>query len=348
MSRRHNPGPRAGGEDELISWLTSLQPGSGPHLPGDDAAILGRGTAARALTTDQQIAGVHVPPDLDVGVWARRLLAVNLSDLAAMGAEPQAALLTLAAPPGFELRKFLRAAVDACRQAGIHLAGGDVASAAHAVTSMTVIGRRPPGHHWVSRRAGRPGDRLWLGGAVGASAVGQRLVARGARLTGRGVRLPADQSLSPALGRLAKRAVRRHLEPQPQLSLGRWLGSRRRSAAIDVSDGLAQDLWRLCRASGVGAVVDAEAIPIDRAVHALAPRLGETALDLALGGGEDYVLLFALPPRSAPPSSYDTVAIGRLLESSGITFERSGRKLRVPDGWDHLRRGPRVGTGRRG
>ena len=342
MSRRKPPDPGVESEDDLIAWLTTLQPGSGLDLPGDDAAILGRGAAARALTADQQIAGVHVPPDLDPGVWARRLLAVNLSDLAAMGAEPQAALLTVAAPRGFALRRFLSAAVDACEAAGIHLAGGDVARAASAVTTMTVVGRRPPGNRWVSRRAARAGDRLWLGGTVGTSALGQRLVARGARWTGRGVSLGAGLDLSTGLTKLAKKAVRRHLAPRPQLTLGRWLGSTRRSTAIDVSDGLAQDLRRLCRASGVGATVDVDALPIDAALHSLAPSLGEDVYDLALGGGEDYVLLFALPPRTMPPASHGAVAIGRVLETRQVRFESGGRQKDVPDGWDHLRRGPRA------
>jgi len=326
-------------EDALIRWLRGLQPGSGLDRPGDDAAIVGRGAAARALTTDQQVAGVHLPADLDAAVWARRLLAVNLSDLAAMGAQPCAALLTLAVPPGFALRRFLRAAVAACREAGVALAGGDVARSAHAVTTMTLIGRRPRGGRWIPRRAARPGDRLWLASPVGGSAVGQRLVARGARLTPRGVRWSPADPMPGSLRGLAELAVRRHLAPQPQLDLGRWLGTRPRAAAIDVSDGLAADLRRLCAASGVGAVVDAGAIPIDEAARALSPRLAESALDLALGGGEDYSLLFALPPRAAPPPRFGASAIGRIVEARGVRIERDGHRMRVPGGWDHLRRG---------
>lgn len=324
-------------EEEVISWLRRLQPLAGLEVPGDDAAIVGRGTAARALTVDQQIAGIHVPADLDVAVWARRLLAVNLSDLAAMGARPRAALLTLAVPPTFPVRPFLRATVRTCRRYGLTLAGGDIARADQAVTSMTLLGTRARGSRWVSRSAGRAGDRLWIGGSVGLSAAGQRLVARGARLVANRVALPADLELDAATAKAARRAVRRHLAPQPQLELGEWLGARRRAAAIDVSDGLAKDLHRLCRASGVGAVIENDALPIGSDLATLAAIVGEPAAELALGGGEDYTLLFALPARATPPPDFGARPIGRLTPGRRLWIESSdGRRGLEPTGWDHL------------
>ena len=89
-------------------------------------------------------------------------------------------------------------------------------------------------------------------------------------------------------------------------------------------------------------------MPIDPAARALAPKLGEAVLDLALGGGEDYVLLFALPPRAVPPPPFGALAIGRMRESGGVRFESGGRELQAPDGWDHLRRGPGVASRRKG
>jgi thiamine-monophosphate kinase len=325
-----------GREDELVAWLRSLQTGDPDRLPGDDGAIVGRGSAARVVTVDQQIAGVHVPSDLHPAVWARRLLAVNLSDLAAMGSVPQTAFLTLAVPPEFRPRPFLRALVAALKPLETSLAGGDTARAPRAVTTLTLIGRRVEGGRFVRRRDARAGDRLWIGGPLGLSALGQRLVARGARIEGRRrVRLPPD---TQGLGtrRVLAAAVRRHLEPRPQLELGRWLGRRPRAAAIDVSDGLGRDLHRLCRASGVGAVVAGDALPTGT-LEPLAGHLGESALELALAGGEDYVLLFALPPRTRPPERFGAREIGRITAARSVLIEADGAQRALYDrGWDHL------------
>lgn len=327
-------------EDELIDWLRRQQPGRGLHLPGDDGAVVGRGRAARALTVDQQIADVHVPSDLDPAVWARRLLAVNLSDLAALGARPMAALLTLAVPREFPIRTFLKAAVDACREAGVTLSGGDVARSPTPAAGMTLMGRRPPGGRWLRRDAACAGDRLWLGGPVGVSALGQRLVARGARMKGRRVTLPGRPELTTRLARLAREAVRRHLAPEPQLALGEWLGGRR-AAAIDVSDGLTRDLARLCRASEVGAVLDLGSLPRPAAVDELAATLDTDFHASALGGGEDYVLLFAVGPRTTPPPRFAARPVGRVVAQRGLWAENApdsdgGRQPLAPTGWDHL------------
>ncbi len=324
-------------EDSVIAWLRRRQSGGGLGLPGDDAAVLGSGASARALTADQQIAGVHVPADLDPTVWARRLLAVNLSDLAAMGAAPEAALLTLAVPDGYPVRRFLGAAVAACRKAGIPLVGGDLASSPTMVTTMTLVGRRQRRGRWVDRSAAASGDALWVGGTLGLSAVGQRWVARGARLSANRVTLPPEPTLPPMQQTAVRHAVRRHLAPNPQLALGGWLARRRRAAAIDLSDGLALDLARLMRESRVGAVIDAEALPIAPEVFELAPSLGQQALHLALGGGEDYVLLFTLPPRVRVPAEFGAIRIGRVTENAGIRLEyESALRPLEPAGWDHL------------
>lgn len=289
------------------------------------------------MTVDQQVAGIHLPADLDAAVWARRLLAVNLSDLAAVGAIPETAFLTLAVPQSFDLQRFLRALIAACQRLDARLAGGDTARSPHAVTTLTLIGRRVLGGRWVLRSAARAGDRLWLGGPVGLSALGQRLVDRGARLAGGRVRLPAALASTDVPQRAAATAVRRHLEPSPQLDLGRWLASQGRGAAIDLSDGLGRDLHRLCLASDVGAIVARDALPTSR-LEPLAAWLGESALDLALGGGEDYVLLFALPPRAVPPAHLGAYPIGRLTAEPAVLLEANGERHELGDrGWDHLR-----------
>ncbi len=322
------------GEDHLIDWLRR-RPGA--TLIGDDAAVLPAG-GPFAVTADQQIAGVHFPPDLDAAVVARRLLAINLSDLAAMGAAPAWAFLTLAAPPGFDHRRFFRSLLAACRRQGVQLAGGDLARHPHAVAAaLTLLGTKEQGARWLQRSGAAPGHALWLGGTVGESAAGRILIARGARLDRSRIDVPSLVGASPALRNAARRAVRRHLQPAPQLELGRWLGAQPEGAAIDVSDGVARDLRRLCRASGAGAAVAAEALPYSFRFHELCAALAADPLALALGGGEDYVLLFTLPADLAPPERFGCRRIGTITRGRAVTLIQNETSRDLPDlGWDHL------------
>ncbi|HEY0553892.1 MAG TPA: thiamine-phosphate kinase [Thermoanaerobaculia bacterium] len=314
-----------GGEDRLIDWLRRrLRRQPGGALIGDDAAVLP--AASYAITVDHQIAGVHFPPDLDPARVARRLLAVNLSDLAAMGASPAYAFLALAAPAGFDHRLFFTALLAACRRHELTLAGGDLSRSSALSTSLTLMGTKAEGARWLERSGARPGHALWLGGTVGESAAGRLLIERGSPDAG-----------SPSLRAAARRAVRRHFEPRPQLALGRWLGSQTEGAAMDVSDGVARDLHRLCRASGVGAEVDAEALPFADRFTRLCAAIGADPLALALGGGEDYVLLFTLPEQAAPPPEARARRIGRITKGSGVVLLREGKRSDLPPlGWDHL------------
>ncbi len=131
--------------------------------------------------------------------------------------------------------------------------------------------------------------------------------------------------------------MRRHLQPLAQLDLGQWLGRRSRVASIDISDGLALDLTRLCSESGVGARIDIDALPLAAGHRRLAGRLGLPPETCALGGGEDYVLLFALPPRVRPPAEIGCTPIGRVVSDPGVLIERDGRTEPLePLGWSHL------------
>ncbi len=325
-----------GAEDRLLAALRRRLRRRGEDLLGDDAALL-PDPRRWAVSVDHQVAGVHFPPGLDPAVVGRRLLAVGLSDLAASGARPAYAFLALALPPEFSARRLFDGLLAACRRHGVILAGGDLARSPRLVASLTVMGKRPGGGRWLRRGDARPGDRLWVGGTLGESAAGRLLLAAGARLTGRRVDLEAVAGLAPGLGPAARRAVRRHLSPRPQLELGLVLGRRRRAAAIDVSDGLALDLHRLCRASGVGAVVEAEALPTAPRHRELSSALAQDPLDLAVAGGEDYVLLFCLPAGARPPDGFGCRAIGRVRGGSAVELEGSGgRRPLPPDGWDHL------------
>jgi thiamine-monophosphate kinase len=324
------------GERDLVAWLRRSFGPTTRELVGDDAALLTlRGDWA--LTTDSQIEGVHFPAGLSPRLLGQRLLAVNLSDLAAVGARPAYALLALSAPRGWPARELLRGLRPGLRRHGMVLAGGDVASGPVPGATLTLLGRRPPRGRWVRRTGARAGDRLWVGGFLGESAAGQRLMARGARWEAGRVTIPAQLDLERAELATARRAVRRHLLPEPQLELGEWLGKRRRAAAIDLSDGFALDLHRLLEASGVGAEVVADALPTAPGFPNLASRLGEEPLELALGGGEDYVLLFALPEGVAPPAFFDATEVGRVTRRREVALlTRHGPRPLPPTGWDHL------------
>lgn len=330
------------GEDRLLGWLRRRF-----DLPllGDDAAILPAGgdRSGFAVTVDSQIEGVHYPAGLDPALIARRLLAVNLSDLAAMGATPAFALLALSAAPGFDHRRFFLSFVPACQEAGLTLAGGDLAkSPGGTVATLTLLGTRPPRGRWLGRAGAEPGQALWLGGTVGESAAGRLLLARGARARGgpsRRMRVTLPEGFEGSTGLLAaaRQAVRRHLSPRPQLDLGAWLGRQRAGAAMDVSDGLARDLHRLCRASDTGAELIIEALPLAPRFAELCDRSGDDPVALGLTGGEDYVLLFTLPAGVEPPDAFQCRRIGRIESRRSIVAIHHGSARPLPaDGWDHL------------
>lgn len=325
----------AAGEDELIRWLRRRL--GSRSLVGDDAAFLPSG--AYAATVDSQIEGVHFLPGLDAALVARRLLAVNLSDLAAAGADPAFALLALTARREFDHRRFFRGLLAACRTWQVELAGGDLATSPGPVTAtLTLLGTCPTDGRPLRRDGARPGHSLWLGGTVGESAAGARLLAGGATFDGGRVALPPGWEKRPAaLRQAARRAVRRHLLPTPQLALSGWLRQQPEGGVLDVSDGVAKDLHRLCRESSCGAVVELASLPLAPGFGALCRTLGVEPDDWSLSGGEDYVLLFTLPREAAVPEEYGCRRIGGItagrrivLQTERGTFDLAGR------GFDHL------------
>ena len=328
-------GPGPADEDELIDWLIRRTSRSGGRRIGDDAAILPRGEWA--VTVDSQIEGVHFRPGLDVAAVARRLLAVNLSDLAAMGALPAFAFLALAAPRDFNHRRFFSALTAACDAYGLELAGGDLSNHSQVTATLTLLGRRFEGQRWLLRSDAFAGESLWLGGTVGEAAIGLALLEHGVMCTGRTIRIPDHLGLANALHQPARRAVRRQLSPEPQLELGQWLGRASAGAVIDISDGLARDLHRLCAKSGVGAEVVLDRLPLADGHKRLARAIGCDWKALALTGGEDYVLLFSLPPDMEPPGRFACTKIGTLSEG-GVVLSEEGKTSPLPAaGWDHLR-----------
>lgn len=333
------------GEERFVAWLRRRLPE--PKLIGDDTAEL----AARGrliATVDQQIEGTHFAPGLDPRLVGRRLVAVNLSDLAASGARPRWALLALAVPPDCDPRSLVAGVLAEAKRHGVVLAGGDVAHAPLLTASLTLLGEKDRRDANLGRDRARPGHALWLGGTVGESALGCELLLRGASIVGKAVSFSGpskdkDFQLRERLRGAGRRAVLRNVLPTPQLALGRWLaelGARRAGACIDVSDGLAKDLRRLCTASGVGVELDLRLVrqATSRDFEALATALGLDPVAVALAGGEDYVLLFTLPDGIEPPAAFRCVRIGTITRSRRtVMLDRDGRRHPLPRlGWDHL------------
>lgn len=346
--------------EEIRRRFGDLAPPS-PAGIGDDAALLLPARAGWLASTDCLIETRHFRRDEPAHLLGRKSLAVNLSDMAAVGGRPESFLLTLAVPsdlPPRFLDDLLEGLASSARQHAVKLVGGDTSgSPGPLVISITILGRAGSGRgRAVLTRAGaRPGDGIYLSGPIGGSAAGRVLIERGwrPRFDTRGGAIAgaipppgASASVAGTRRRIATRAaeaMRSHLDPSPRISLGRRLLEERiASAAIDVSDGLSTDLFRLAQASRAGARILAPALPIADSARALAPVTGSEPLELALNGGEDYELLFTVPPpKERRLAGLDAVFIGRITSrAGGLTLadsRGSHRRLR-PGGWDHLTR----------
>jgi thiamine-monophosphate kinase len=317
------------GEFELIARFARALPAAGERVVvgiGDDAAVL-RPPEGELLvaTVDAVVGGVHFGPAFapeDVG-W--KSLAVNLSDVAAMGARPLWALLALATPRGedpLRLARMVRGLSACARAHGVEVVGGNVTRARQLSLTVTVLGSVREDR--ILRRSGaRAGDALLVSGTLGDAALG---LAPGA---------------SPALARRQRR-------PAPRLALGRALAGVAR-ACIDVSDGLLQDLGHLCRASGVGASLRLAELPLSPAYRQAARRLRDP-FEPALSGGEDYELLAAVPVervrealRAARRARTPLAVVGSVLPGRRLQVVRCGGGL-LPVrrlGHDHLAAIPR-------
>jgi thiamine-monophosphate kinase len=295
---------------------------------GDDAALfrprLGHETI---LTCDWFLEGTHFlrgkhAPD-SVG-W--KCLARAISDIAAMGGAPRCFLLSLALPSsltGGWLKAFLLGLGRASRRFECTLAGGDTTRREEILINITVIGEARMGRV-VLRSGAKPGDFLYVSGCLGEAELGLQLLKRTSE--------PASRANS---------LTRKHLYPEPRLTLGQWLATKGlASAMMDLSDGLSSDLPRLCAASGVGARVETTSIPaVQTSDCNFRSRI--SPLQLALHGGDDYELLFTVPPGKARllPKTLGCLAltpIGRITRKRGVVVvSEDGREQRlVPGGWD--------------
>jgi thiamine-monophosphate kinase len=300
---------------------------------GDDAAVWRADGVALIATTDTLVAGVHFLPGRtpwrDVG-W--KALVVNVSDVAAMGGTPELALVTLALETDTEVAdidQLYQGLGEAAQEFGVTVGGGDIVRGPAPSISVTLLGRAQvdeAGEPMLLRRDGaQPGDLIAVTGALGGSEGGLRVLRHG------------DQSEA------AQPFVRRHLRPTARVQAGRAAIAAGLRCAIDVSDGLLQDLGHVCRASELGAVVWRDKLPIEAPLDALFGP--DEALRCAVAGGEDYELLFTGSQeqieRVRREGSVPITVIGEMViaqEHTPQLLDEHGREVAVLGrGWDHLR-----------
>lgn len=331
------------GEFGLIGLISRLLPASPPDVVvgiGDDVAVLKTSGPEYLLATcDAQVEGVHFNRDIiSPYQLGRRAIAINVSDIAAMGGNPLWALVSLAIPETTEIgyiEELYRGMREQAGLAGAAIVGGNLSRIMSGfVIDITLLGQTAP-DQLVRRSGAKPGDAVLVTGFPGESRAGLELVRR------------PDLDVST---RSRASAVERHLTPQPRLREGQILArSGLVHAMVDVSDGVLADLGHICEASRVGAVVGIGGLPLSDAAMEICAASGEELLGWVLSGGEDYELLFSVEPGDVP-------RIQKLLEDETglrcsrigtITDEAGAVRLVHPDGteaglakgrrgWDHF------------
>jgi thiamine-monophosphate kinase len=325
-------------EDRFVERLRRLLPASERVAlgPGDDAAVVRVETGEIVVTTDLLIEGVDFLPETEPESVGRRALAVNLSDLAAMGARPEFVLLSI----GFPAQKgedfplaVARGALSRARPLGVDLVGGDLSSSAQTIVSIALWGRaesRP-----ALRSGASAGDLLFVSGFPGRAAAGLCLARR----------LSAGEAGSAELApEHAGELLAAYRDPEPRLALGLELSRRNLwSAAIDVSDGIGVDAARLARASGLRAVIEKASLPLSPALAAYGTLERKDPFDWILGGGDDYELLFAAPEGAAAAigalasREVPITRIGRLEKGEGVLLREGGKERDISSlGHDHF------------
>lgn len=315
------------GEPELIQIISgrcATRPGVLEGV-GDDAAVLDTNPPT-VIAHDMLVEGVHfrlqttTPANL-----GEKALAVNLSDLAAMGATPVAAVVGLGVPPHLPAAAVAEIYRGMDRLAARHrmtIAGGDISRAPCLVVGVTVTGRMDDGVQPVLRRGARPGDLVCVTGPLGASAAGLALLEH------------------PELASPERRALlRSHRRPQPRVAEGRALAARGVHAMMDCSDGLALDSSRLAQASNVMIAIELERVPRAPGVDGVARAVGLAPDVFAATGGEDYELIVCIDPAALAAVRGATTlhTVGRVRRGPGaLRLTRGGRTVSVPAlGWQH-------------
>ncbi len=324
------------GEFGLIEKIARSAAVSDPQVVkaiGDDAAVVSlNSTACLLVTTDILKEGIHFKKEYSSPfVLGKKCLAVNLSDIAAMGGMPQYYFVSIAIPPdtqyGF-IRELYRGMQAQARRFGVQLLGGDTtASQDSLVVSITLLGKAAKSHVLYRHGAG-PGDLIFVTGTLGDSALGLMLLEKGG--------VPAHNGL-----------VKRHSDPQPRIEAGQALAcSRVASAMMDISDGLAGDLRHIMKQSRVGARIFLDRLPLSAAYRRQCPALVRNFYTPALCGGEDYELLFTVPRRNekrvrllAEKLALPMTCIGEITDKRRglVVADRHGKRVRpLPTGFRHF------------
>jgi len=329
-------------EDELLEVIRRLLAEDAPGVMlglGDDAALVEMGSHLGILTADMMVEGVHFDRGTvsasDLGYKA---LAVNVSDVAAMGGSPRYGLVSLGLPEDIEASwvvELYGGLRDAAGEYAMAVVGGDTSRAERLVVSVAVTGEVARGGA-VTRSGARPGDRVVVTGALGASAGGLKLL-----------QAPPHDVVQTVSSDWGRTLLNSHLRPAARVGEGQTLAQSGATAMMDVSDGLAKDLGRLCEASEVRAAVVLDDVPVALSLKELADVLPDVEpLALALEGGEDYELLATLPPTAvrraasklAERFGTQLTDIGEIREGRGLVAIESDGKERPlePRGWDHF------------
>jgi thiamine-monophosphate kinase len=317
------------GEFGLIDRLAKMADGEDERLLigiGDDAAAWQGDASIQLATVDSFIQGVHFPAG--VASWEElgwKALAVNLSDIAAMGGLPGYALISLALPPDTDVDNvtaLYSGMLELAKKHGVAIVGGDISNAPLVIISVTVLGNSPK-KQVLTRASAKPGELIAVTGYLGAAAAGLEMLDK---------KLKFDQK---ATARFRQTFFR----PNPRLTEGQLLLEQGVKTAIDISDGLLADLKQICKASKVSARIEADRVPVEPLVNT---GFGDKALELALTGGEDYELLFTAKAeviaRVKKTASCPISAIGEITAGQGVTVvDHQGKPLELGRaGWEHF------------
>lgn len=310
-------------EREIVEHLRKLFPKA-----GDDAAVLGD----LVVTNDMLIEDVDFTRTIPTRYIARKSVAANVSDLAAMGATPLWAVVALGVPDWLDATHFadeLAAGADSHR---IEIVGGDLSRADKLIISITAAGRAP---RPLLRSGARRGDRVYVSRPIGAAGAGLRLLQSGWTINDDGD-VTAPTTVGYAYREFASSAIRRHVDPEPETALGIALAAIPEvTSCIDISDGLSTDLHHLCEASKCGATIERDRIPVFPDLARSGGPLGIDVADVVLHGGEEFALLFTSSLRESDLSTRlgrPVYAIGRITERDVLL---DGKPLEAK-GWDHF------------
>ena len=309
-------------EFDVIRRLSERLPAPPPEVivpVGDDCAVLRLGDALWVAAADMLVSGRHfkewASPE-DVGYKA---VAVNVSDVAAMGGTPRFVLASGGAEDPETTLRCMEGVLEACEEFGVYPLGGDTTGAAALTVDVSILGQLS--HAPVLRSRARTGDLLAVTGELGASVAGLLALENG------------DIGL--------ERLVKKHLRPEPRVDFGRAAARLGVCAMIDLSDGLASDVRHVCERSGVGCRIDLDLLPVAVDTRQYLRSVGRVPEVLAATGGEDYELLIAAPEEVVEllvaESGVQVTVIGEATEEKEVVFLRGGESVENLSGWDHFR-----------